>query len=163
MNSIPNPDREIRWFGKIIEVLLIMATHRQVHEESGRKKSSPDLKIHCHRHGTGNVCIEYRCWRLRAMLPIRLHRTVRLPIAQPQDLITVLATQAQSVIASLTAQPTVVPPAPSADVAWRLRYRMQLLLRHLALMANSGTDAVPLIHTGTAGVDQYTSGQRING
>src|SRR4030042_3283091 len=124
-----------------------MATHRQVHEESGKKKPSPDLKI---------IVIGIVMAMLVLSTGVGGESNVADPIvsdstvaySQPQDLITVLATQAQSVIASLTAQPTLVPQAPSADVAMATAIQDAAASPGLALMANSGTTAVPLVQTG---------------
>ena len=132
-----------------------MATHRQVHEESGKKKPSPDLKIIVIGIVMAMIILSTGVGgESNVADPIVSDNTIAY--SQPQDLITVLATQAQSVIASLTAQPTLVPQAPSADVAMATAIQDAAASPGLALMANSGTNAVPLIQTGTAGVDQYT-------
>src|SRR4030042_2357364 len=128
-----------------------MVTHGRKHDESGRKKSGPDLKANGILIAVG---------LLIAMLVLSTgvggESNAADPIvsnsaiadSQPQDLITVLATQAQSVIASLTAQPTLVPQAPSADVAMATAIQDASASPGLALMANSGTTAVPLVQTG---------------
>jgi hypothetical protein len=78
----------------------------------------------------------------------------------PADVITLLATQTQDVIAALTAQPTVVPseiPVARSDAP-----STSMAADEVAVLADTVPTEIPdvnagsLIRTGTAGIDQYT-------
>ena len=98
---------------------MIMGSHRQEHDESGIKKSSPGVKFSRNFFVFGMliamlVLISGVTGESNTAVPIVSNYTIT---NQPQDIITVLATQAQSVIASLTTEPTLVPSQEVAAAA----------------------------------------------